>query len=267
MLPYGYSHYNALQRELPKRLTHRIHSRFPTPGQSRLMTGRPQLFGDTSANTVPACHNFATRSQDVPFPISMSRKPSCSTICLCCRMCPSSFLGPRRWVFDGWQYSGIFTRRRHAITPQISGDPMGLRSSDTFGFPNFNYGIGCNPVNKENKVHYINLALLFLSRRDLPLIIPSWALRDAIPSLAPDCRITICRWSRTMAFPAWARALMSSSAPRSSTFSITATTNNPLKAGTQLFQAAPAPTSFEPGACACGQPSHSPLLRFYFGCT
>jgi hypothetical protein len=34
------------------------------------------------------------------------------------------------------------------ITPLISGDPLGLNSSDTFDFPNRNYS--CNPVNKIN---------------------------------------------------------------------------------------------------------------------
>ena len=67
---------------------------------------------------------------------------------------PSGVLG---WATNGWQWGGIY----HAsggvpFTPQIGGDPLGMKSSGTFDYPDRLTGPGCTSlVNPGNPIHYI----------------------------------------------------------------------------------------------------------------
>jgi hypothetical protein len=166
---------------------------------------------------------------------------------------PQSF-GAARLMLSGWQYGGIFTAATGLpITPLISGDPLGLRSSDTFAFPNFNYGTGCNPVNKQNRFHYINLACFSYPTESAtynPFLgnagrnsVPGPALQDFDMSVVKNTVVKRISESFNVQF----RAELFNVFNRSNY-------NNPLKAGTQLFSAAPAPTSANPTPALNGSP-------------
>jgi len=65
--------------------------------------------------------------------------------------------GGVRWFASGWQIGGIYqVSSGLPFTPIIGGDPLGLKTSYPFDFPNRMFGAGCDsPVNPGNPVHYI----------------------------------------------------------------------------------------------------------------
>jgi len=70
--------------------------------------------------------------------------------------------GPRdqggvRWFVSGWQVGGIYqVSSGLPFTPKIGGDPLGLKSSYPFDFPDRVFGLGCgSAVNPGNPLHYI----------------------------------------------------------------------------------------------------------------
>jgi hypothetical protein len=117
--------------------------------------GSSSTFGDTFANSVSSLPYFARDRRIAVSDFNVGRNLVFNFLLLL-PDAPKSF-GATGWVLDGWQYGGIFqVSSGLPITPLISGDPLGLRSADTFGFPNRDYT--CNPVNKQSKAHYINTA-------------------------------------------------------------------------------------------------------------
>ena len=62
-----------------------------------------------------------------------------------------------RWFVSGWQIGGIYqVSSGLPFTPTIGGDPLGLKTSYPFDFPNRIYGPGCeSAVNPGNLVNYI----------------------------------------------------------------------------------------------------------------
>jgi hypothetical protein len=252
MLPYGYSEYDALQSGVTKRLTHRIQFQVSYTWAKSIDDGSSSTFGDTFANSVSSLPYFARDRRSAVSDFNVAQTIVLNYLFVLPDV-PKSF-GPAGWVFDGWQYSGIFTAAGGMpITPQISGDPMGLRSSDTFGFPNFNYGTGCNPINKQNKVHYINLACYsyppetatynpFLGNAGRNSI-NGPGLQDYDMSLVKNNGIPRLGESFNVQFRAEIFNILNHS-----------NYNNPLKAGTQLFSAAPAPTSSSPTPALVGSP-------------
>ena len=70
--------------------------------------------------------------------------------------------GPRdqagiRWFANGWQVGGIYQFSSGLpFTPRIGGDPLGLKSSSLFDFPDRVFGAGCDSaVNPGHPVNYI----------------------------------------------------------------------------------------------------------------
>jgi len=62
-----------------------------------------------------------------------------------------------RWLASGWQLGGIYqVSSGLPFTPTIGGDPLGLKTSYPFDFPDRIPGPGCGPaVNPGNPVRYI----------------------------------------------------------------------------------------------------------------
>lgn len=252
MLPIGYSDYSALQAGVTKRLSRRVQVQGSYTWAKSIDDGSSSTFGDSFANSVSSLPFWARDRRRAVSDFNVSHTFVMNYLFLL-PDAPESF-GPGRLILSGWQYGGIFTAASGLpITPLISGDPLGLRSSDTFGFPNFNYGTGCNPVNKQNRFHYINLAC-FSYPTESPTYnpflgtagrnsIPGPALQDVDMSLVKNTAVK--RISET--FNVQFRAELFNVLNRSNY-------NNPLKAGTQLFSAAPAPTAASPAPALNGSP-------------
>ena len=64
-----------------------------------------------------------------------------------------------RWFVSGWQAGGIYhVSSGMPFTPKIGGDPLGLKSSYPFDFPDRVFGLGCgSAVNPGNPLHYIKI--------------------------------------------------------------------------------------------------------------
>ncbi|MGB8535129.1 MAG: carboxypeptidase regulatory-like domain-containing protein [Acidobacteriaceae bacterium] len=251
-LPYGYSEYDALQTGITKRLTHRIQFQASYTWGKSIDDGSSSTFGDTFANSVSSLPYFARDRRRAVSDFNVGQTFVVNYL-FELPNAPKSF-GPAGWVLDRWQYAGLFTAAKGLpITPQISGDPLGLRSSDTFAFPNFNYGTGCNPVNPQNKAHYINLACYSYPTESAtynPFLgtagrnsINGPGLQSWDTSLVKDNHIPRFGESFDVQFRAEVFNILNRS-----------NYNNPLKAGTQLFSAAPAPTAGKPTPALVGAP-------------
>lgn len=252
MIPEGFSEYNALQTGITKRLSHRFQLQGSYTWGKSIDDGSSSTFGDTFANSVSSLPDFAPDRRRAVSDFNVAQTFVFDYLLLL-PDAPGSF-GGAGWVLSGWQYGGIFTAASGLpITPQISGDPMGLRSSDTFGFPNFNYGSGCNPINIQNRFHYINLSCYsypsetaaynpFLGDAGRNSIFGP-GLQDLDMSLVKNNPVKRFGESFNVQF----RAELFNVFNRSNY-------NNPLKAGTQLFAAAPAPSTATPTPALIGSP-------------
>lgn len=88
---------------------------------------------------------------------------------------PHSFTGPATWVARGWVVGGILTTRTGLpFTPLIGGDPLGLKNTSPFAYPDRVRGSGCGSlVNPGNVNNYIKLQC--------------FALPTATSSIATQC--------------------------------------------------------------------------------
>jgi hypothetical protein len=242
MLPIGTSGYNALQVGVTKRLSHRYQFQASYTWAKSIDDNSSSTFGDSFANSVSSLPIFAKDDRHAVSDFNIAQNFVFNYLLLL-PSAPRSF-GGAGWIIDGWQYGGIFQASSGLpITPLISGDPLGLRSSDTFDFPNV--VPGCNPISKQNKVHYINSAcysypaetsnynpILGNSRRNS---INGPGLQDFDMSLVKNNYIPRFGESFNIQF-------------RAELFNIFNRPNyaNPLKAATQLFSSAPTPSATNP---------------------
>ncbi len=250
MLPTGTAQYNALQVGLTKRLSHRYQGQVSYTWAKAEDDNSSSTFGDTFANSVSSLPFFAKNDRHAVSDFNVGQNFVANYLVLL-PDAPEA-MGPAGWVIDGWQYGGIFQAGGGMpITPLISGDPLGLRSSDTFDFPNV--VAGCKQTNQQNRVHYINGAcysypaettsynpILGNSRRN-SIIGPG--LEEFDMSLVKNNRVPKLGETFNVQF-------------RAELFNILNRPNyaNPLKAATQLFAAAPAPTAAAPTPALVGAP-------------
>jgi hypothetical protein len=72
---------------------------------------------------------------------------------------PSSFAAPLKAILGNWELGGIVTVASGTpFTPLVSGDPLGMGTTDPYQFPDKVPGPGCaNPVNPQNAAAYIKV--------------------------------------------------------------------------------------------------------------
>jgi hypothetical protein len=147
MIPEGFLIYNSLQAGVTKRLTKHYQYQVSYTWAKAMDDGSSSTFGDSFANSVSSLPYFA-RDRRIAVSDYNIKNNLVLNLLVLLPDAPES-LDKARWVLNGWQYGAIFQASTGLpITPLISGDPLGLNSSDTFDFPNRNYG--CKPVNKIN---------------------------------------------------------------------------------------------------------------------
>ncbi len=147
MIPEGFLLYNSLQAGVTKRLTKHYQYQISYTWAKAIDDGSSSTFGDSFANSVSSLPYFARDRRIAVSDYNIKNNLVLNYLVLL-PDAPKSF-GKAGWALDGWQYGGIFQASTGLpITPLISGDPLGLTSSDTFDFPNRNYN--CNSVNKIN---------------------------------------------------------------------------------------------------------------------
>jgi hypothetical protein len=153
MIPIGYSDYAGLQAQLTKVLTKSFQMQASYTLQKNIDDGSSSTFGDTFANSVSSLPFFAPDRRRAISDFNIANNFVFNYIYLLPNA-PDSAGSAAGAFLDGWQFGGILTVASGLpFTPLISGDPMGLRSADTFGFPNRSFDAGCrgdiiHPKNK-----------------------------------------------------------------------------------------------------------------------
>ena len=147
--------YHALQAHFSRRLHHGLQAGASYTYAKSIDTGSSSLASDTFTNTV----------QDLFFDPKGSRGPSdfdirhTFTLDYIWQLPESKSGAPAlRWILNGWQWGGNFRAATGTpFTPQIGGDPVGMKSSSTFDRPDVVQGSGCtgSEVNPGNPLHYI----------------------------------------------------------------------------------------------------------------
>ena len=138
----GYSHYNSLQASLNKRFSHSVQFGVSYTWAKSIDDGSSSTFGDTFANSVSSLPTWAP-----------DRRRGISDFIVAHNFVANYMVELPKvhedmaasWVVNGWQWGGIFQfSTGEPFTPLISGDPLNLKSADTFDFPNRISGTGCN---------------------------------------------------------------------------------------------------------------------------
>jgi hypothetical protein len=158
MIPEGFLLYNSLQASMSKRLSHHYQYQVSYTWQKGIDDGSSSTFGDTFFNSVSSLPYFGRDRRIAVSDYNVQNNFVFNYLVLL-PDAPDKW-GAASWFLSGWQQGSIFQASTGLpITPQISGDPLGLNSSDTFDFPNRNYG--CNPINQLG--HAVNPARNYLN--------------------------------------------------------------------------------------------------------
>ena len=144
----GYSHYNSLQVSLIKRFSHRTQLQVSYTWAKSIDDGSSSTFGDTFANSVSSLPLWAPNRRRGISDFIVGENLVLNYLTELPNV-PKSF-GYAAPLLNGWQWAGIFQASDgEPFTPLISGDPLNLKSSDVFAFPDrlMTGGCGGNPVN------------------------------------------------------------------------------------------------------------------------
>ncbi len=145
MIPEGFLIYNGLQASMTKRLSHHYQYQVSYTWQKGTDDGSSSTFGDTFFNSVSSLPYFA-RDRRIAVSDYNIQSNFIFNYLILLPDAPKNWVGAR-WFLNGWQQGSIFQASTGLpMTPQISGDPLGLNSSDTFDFPDRNYS--CNPIRR-----------------------------------------------------------------------------------------------------------------------
>ncbi|HEV2387038.1 MAG TPA: TonB-dependent receptor [Candidatus Acidoferrales bacterium] len=158
----GSSSYNGLNLQVTKALSHGLQLQASYTWSKSIDLGSSSIAGDTFGNSVSSLPFFDPRLRrglsdfDVRHNLVLNyiwQIPG-----------PQSLESFPRWLLDGWQYGGIYeVSSGLPFTPIIGGDPLGLKSADTFAFPNRSYGPGCSTaVNPQNAAQYLKVSCFSL---------------------------------------------------------------------------------------------------------
>jgi len=151
----GNSLYHAVQAQVTRRLHHGMQAGASYTFAKSIDTGSSSLASDTFTNTVQELFFDPKGSRglsdfDIRHNFTLNyiwQLPD-----------PKGGFRPLRWAIGGWQWGGTFRAATGTpFTPQIGGDPVGMKSSSTFDRPDAVSGSGCDGsrVNPGNPLHYI----------------------------------------------------------------------------------------------------------------
>jgi hypothetical protein len=146
--------YHALQLQFTRRLQKGLQAGAAYTWSNSIDTGSSSLASDTFTNTVQQLF-FDTKGSRGPSDFDIRHTFTANFIW----ELPGPRSGPAalRWVAGGWQWGGLFRAATGTpFTPQIGGDPLGMKSSSTFDRPDV--VTGCGPLETGDPRHYINSA-------------------------------------------------------------------------------------------------------------
>ncbi|HYR85005.1 MAG TPA: TonB-dependent receptor [Terriglobia bacterium] len=153
----GDSFYDALQIGIMKRMSHGLQVQGSYTWGKSIDSNSGVIAGDTLGNSVSSLQwfdlklNRAVSDYNIPRTLVINASWQLPT--------SSSASRALAWATNGWELGGIFkVNDGPPFTPTFGtdGDPLGLKSSDPYDFPNRLTGPGCaslvNPANPKNYV-------------------------------------------------------------------------------------------------------------------
>ena len=151
----GSSVYHAVQAQITRRFHRGMQASASYTFAKSLDTGSSSLTSDTFTNTVQELF-FDPKSSRGPSDFDIRHNFTLNYIW----QLPDIKTGakPLRALANGWQWGGTFrVATGTPFTPQIGGDPLGMKSSSTFDRPDVVTGAGCDGslVNPGNALRYI----------------------------------------------------------------------------------------------------------------
>lgn len=247
-IPEGFLTYNGMQASIAKRLSHHYQYQVSYTWAKGIDDGSSSTFGDTFYNSVSSLPYFARDRRIAVSDYNIQNNLIFNYLILL-PGAPQGWGSGAKLFLDGWQHGAIFQASTGLpITPLISGDPLGLNSSDTFAFPNRNYG--CSPINKLGYAVNPSRNYLNTSCFSYPLMTASYnpilgnSGRNSI--MGPGYQDFDFSLVKNTAVPKLGDAVNVQF--RAELFNIFNRVNysNPVKAQTQIFGQAPAPTAGNP---------------------
>jgi Carboxypeptidase regulatory-like domain/TonB-dependent Receptor Plug Domain/TonB dependent receptor len=156
----GYSHYNSLQASLNKKFSHNVQFGVSYTWAKSIDDGSSSTFGDTFANSVSSLPTWAPNRRRAISDFIVAHNVVANYMIELPKV-REEMAGSQ--LLNGWQWGGIFQFSTGGpFTPLISGDPLNLKSADTFDFPDRIRGTGCtgNPTKSFNALNrqFVNTA-------------------------------------------------------------------------------------------------------------
>jgi len=153
----GSSSYNALEIGVEKRMSHGLQFQTSYTWGKSIDTGSSSVVGDTFANSIASPLWFDLRLNRGLSDFNVGRTLVINGTWLVPQL--HALSGPAAWLVNGWQLGAIYKANDgvpFTATFGTDGDPLGLRGSDTWDFPNRLVGPGCGTlVNPGNPNNYI----------------------------------------------------------------------------------------------------------------
>jgi hypothetical protein len=153
----GNSFYDALQLSLMRRMSHGFQIRGSYTWGRSIDTGSSTIVGDEFLTSMSSLHAF-----DLSLGRGLSDFNVSHTLVVAGTWQvpgPHSLPGPLAWTGNGWELSALLKANTGVpFTPTFGtdGDPLGLKSTDPWDYPNRLTGSGCSSlVNPGNPNHYI----------------------------------------------------------------------------------------------------------------
>jgi hypothetical protein len=167
------SFFDALEAQLVKRMSHGIQVQGSYTWSRAIDEGAASDASDPFLSSIPSLFYFLPRYRRGAAEFNPSQNLVINYIWNIPTL--SSLHGPAAWAARGWQLGGILQIRTGlAFTPVIGGDPLGLKNSAPFAYPDRLRGSGCGSlVNPGNVNKYLKLQC--------------FALPMATPAIAAQC--------------------------------------------------------------------------------
>jgi hypothetical protein len=167
------SFFDALEVQLTKRMSRGFQLQGSYTWGRAIDQGAGTVASDAFLSAIPSLFYFLPKYRRGPADFNVTHNLTINYIWNI--PTPSSFAGPLAWATRGWQLGGVFqVRTGLPFTPLIGGDPLGLRNSSPFAYPDRLTGPGCGtPVNPGSVKNYIKLNC--------------FALPMATPAIAAQC--------------------------------------------------------------------------------
>ncbi len=167
------SYFEGLETQIEKRMSHGFEVQGSYTWSRAIDGGDGAIASDSFLNSIPSLLYFLPRYRRATADFDVAQNLTINYLWNI--PAPSSLHGAAAWIATGWQLGGILEiKSGMPFTPLIGGDPLGLKNTSPFAYPDRLRGPGCSSlVNPGNANNYIKLQC--------------FALPASTPAIAAEC--------------------------------------------------------------------------------